>query len=150
MRAVVQRVSEARVRVDDRIVGEIGPGLLVLLGVGKDDGPEDVKYLAGKIPNLRIFKGDDGKDIDRSVLDVGGSVLVVSQFTLFGDARGQRRPSFIDAAPPERARDLYEELVRQLRAASVSVATGEFQAMMRVELVNDGPVTLLLDSKKTF
>lgn len=150
MRAVVQRVSEARVRVDDRIVGEIGQGLLVLLGVGKDDGLEDVKYLAGKIPNLRIFKGDDGKDIDRSVLDVGGSVLVVSQFTLFGDARGQRRPSFIDAAPPERARGLYEELVRQLRAASVSVATGEFQAMMRVELVNDGPVTLLLDSKKIF
>jgi D-tyrosyl-tRNA(Tyr) deacylase len=136
--------------VDDRIIGEIGPGLLVLLGVGKDDGPEDVKYLAGKIPNLRIFKGDDGKDIDRSVLDVGGAVLVVSQFTLFGDARGQRRPSFIDAAPPERARGLYEELVRQLRAASVSVATGEFQAMMRVELVNDGPVTLLLDSKKNF
>ena len=150
MRAVVQRVSEARVRVDDRIVGEIGAGLLVLLGVGKDDGPEDVKYLAGKIPNLRIFKGDDGKDIDRSVIDIGGSVLVVSQFTLFGDARGQRRPSFIDAAPPEQARGLYEELVRQLRAASVPVATGEFQAMMRVELVNDGPVTLLLDSKKTF
>ena len=145
MRAVVQRVSEARVRVDDRIVGEIGAGLLVLLGVGKDDGPEDVKYLAGKIPNLRIFKGDDGKDIDRSVIDIGGSVLVVSQFTLFGDARGQRRPSFIDAAPPERARGLYEELVRQLRAASVPVATGEFQAMMRVELVNDGPVTLMLE-----
>jgi D-tyrosyl-tRNA(Tyr) deacylase len=150
MRAVIQRVSEARVRVDDRVVGEIGPGLLVLVGIGKDDGPEDVKYLAGKIPNLRLFKGDDGKDIDRSVLDINGSVLVVSQFTLYGDARGQRRPSFIDAASPDHARGLYEDLVRQLRAAPVPVATGEFQAMMRVELVNDGPVTLLLDSKKTF
>jgi D-aminoacyl-tRNA deacylase len=150
MRAVVQRVSEARVRVADRIVGEIGAGLLVLVGVGKDDGPEDVKYLAGKIPNLRVFKGDAGKDIDRSVVDIGGAVLVVSQFTLYGDARGQRRPSFIDAAAPERARALYEDLVRELRAASLPVATGEFQAMMRVELVNDGPVTLLLDSKKTF
>ena len=150
MRAVVQRVTEARVRVGERVTGEIGHGLLVLVGVGKDDGPEDATYLAGKIANLRIFRGDEGKDIDRSVLDAGGSVLVVSQFTLFGDARGQRRPSFIDAAPPDRARALYEDLVRELRAASVPVATGEFQAMMRVELVNDGPVTLLLDSKKTF
>lgn len=150
MRAVVQRVTEARVRVDDRVAGEIGQGLLVLLGVGKDDGPDDVAYLAGKIANLRVFKGEEGKDIDRSVLDIGGSVLVVSQFTLYGDARGQRRPSFIDAAPPEPARALYEDLVRELRAASVPVATGEFQAMMRVELVNDGPVTLLLDSKKHF
>jgi D-tyrosyl-tRNA(Tyr) deacylase len=150
MRAVVQRVTEARVRVEGRVVGEIGQGLLVLVGVGHDDGPEDAKYLAGKIATLRVFKGAEGKDIDRSVLDVGGSVAIVSQFTLFGDARGQRRPSFIDAAPPDRARALYEELVRELRAASVPVATGEFQAMMRVELVNDGPVTLLLDSKKTF
>jgi D-aminoacyl-tRNA deacylase len=150
MRAVVQRVTEARVRVAERVAGEIGHGLLVLVGVGKDDGPEDVKYLAGKIATLRLFAGADGKDIDRSVLDVGGSVLVVSQFTLFGDARGQRRPSFVDAAPPDTARALYEALVRELRAASVPVATGEFQAMMRVELVNDGPVTLLLDSKKTF
>jgi D-aminoacyl-tRNA deacylase len=150
MRAVIQRVSEARVRVGDRVTGEIGPGLLVLVGVGKNDGPEDVKYLAGKIPTLRLFKGDAGKDIDRSVIDIGGSLLVVSQFTLFGDARGQRRPSFIEAAPPDLARALYDDLVRELRAASVPVATGEFQAMMRVELVNDGPVTLLLDSKKTF
>jgi D-tyrosyl-tRNA(Tyr) deacylase len=150
MRAVVQRVLEARVRVGDRVAGEIGPGLLVLVGVGKDDGPEDVKYLAGKLPNLRLFRGEEGKDIDRSVLDVGGSLLVVSQFTLFGDARGQRRPSFIEAAPPERARALYDDLVRELRAASVPVATGEFQAMMRVELVNDGPVTLLLDSRRQF
>jgi D-aminoacyl-tRNA deacylase len=150
MRAVVQRVTEARVRVDDRVVGEIGHGLLVLVGVGKDDGQEDATYLAGKIATLRLFQGAEGKDIDRSVADVGGSVLVVSQFTLFGDARGQRRPSFIEAAAPDRARALYEDLVRELRAASVPVATGEFQAMMRVELVNDGPVTLLLDSKKTF
>ena len=150
MRAVVQRVLEARVRVGDRVVGEIGPGLLVLVGVGKDDGPEDVRYLAGKLPNLRVFRGGEGKDIDRSVIDIAGALLVVSQFTLFGDARGQRRPSFIDAAPPAQARALYEDLVRELRAASVPVATGEFQAMMRVELVNDGPVTLLLDSKKIF
>lgn len=149
MRAVVQRVLEARVRVGDRIAGEIGQGLLVLVGVGRDDGPEDVKYLAGKLPNLRLF-GGGGKDIDRSVTDIGGAMLVVSQFTLFGDARGQRRPSFIEAAPPEQARTLYDDLVRELRAASLPVATGEFQAMMRVELVNDGPVTLLLDSKKLF
>ncbi len=150
MRAVVQRVLEARVRVGDRIAGEIGQGLLVLVGVGRDDGPEDVKYLAGKLPNLRLFSGGEGKDIDRSVADIGGAMLVVSQFTLFGDARGQRRPSFIDAAPPEQARTLYDDLVRELRAASLPVATGEFQAMMRVELVNDGPVTLLLDSKRLF
>lgn len=149
MRAVVQRVSEARVRVNGRVVGEIGGGLVVLVGIGRSDGPDDVKYLASKIATLRIFKGE-GKDIDRSVLDAGGSVLLVSQFTLFGDARGQRRPSFIEAAPPDVARPLYEELVRELRAASVPVETGEFQAMMRVELVNDGPVTLLLDSKKSF
>jgi D-aminoacyl-tRNA deacylase len=150
MRAVIQRVCEARVRVDERVTGEIGRGLLVLVGIGKDDGAEDVKYLAAKIPNLRLFKGSEGKDIDRSTIDVGGALLVVSQFTLFGDARGQRRPSFIEAAPPDRARALYEDLVRELRATGVPVATGEFQAMMRVELVNDGPVTLLLDSRKLF
>ena len=150
MRAVVQRVTEARVRVGDRIVGDIGPGLVVLVGVGKDDGAADVTYLTNKLANLRVFRGDEGKDIDRSVVDVGGSVLVISQFTLFGDARGQRRPSFIDAAPPDQARALYEQLVRELRAVPVPVATGEFQAMMQVELVNDGPVTLLIDSKKQF
>ena len=150
MRAVVQRVTEARVRVGDRVTGEIGPGLLVLVGISRDDGPEDVRYMAAKLPTLRLFRSDDAKDIDRSVLDIGGSLLVVSQFTLYGDARGQRRPSFIDAAPPEQARALYEDLVRELRAAPVPVATGEFQAMMRVELVNDGPVTLLLDSKRAF
>ena len=150
MRAVVQRVLEARVRVGDRVTGEIGPGLLVLVGVGKDDGPDDVTYLAARLPALRLFPGAGGKDIDRSVVDAGGALLVVPQFTLYGDARGQRRPSFVDAAPPGRARALYEDLVREVRAAAVPVATGEFQAMMRVELVNDGPVTLLLDSKKTF
>src|SRR5688572_14858266 len=119
MRAVVQRVTEARVCVDTRVVGEIAQGLVVFVGVGRADGADDVKYLAGKIANLRVFKGDESKDIDRSVLDIGASVLVVSQFTLFGDARGQRRPSFIDAAPPDQARGLYEDLVRELRAASV-------------------------------
>jgi D-aminoacyl-tRNA deacylase len=150
MRAVVQRVTEARVRVGTRVAGEIGRGIVVLLGVGKDDGAEDVRYLATKIATLRLFPGEGGKDIDRSVVDVGGSALVVSQFTLFGDARGQRRPSFVEAAPPEQARALYEGVVRELRAMAVPVATGEFQAMMQVELVNDGPVTLLIDSKKAF
>ena len=145
----MQRVTRARVRVAERTVGEIGEGLLVLVGVGKDDGPRDAQYLAGKIVNLRVFRGPDGRDIDRALGDVGGSVLVVSQFTLFGDARGQRRPSFVDAAPPDHARALYETLVDELRA-SVPVQTGEFQAMMQVELVNDGPVTLLLDSKRAF
>jgi D-tyrosyl-tRNA(Tyr) deacylase len=150
MRAVVQRVSEARVRVGDRVAGEIGRGLLVLVGIAADDGPDDVKYLAGKIPVLRVFEGDEGKGMDRSVADIGGSVLLVSQFTLYGDTRGQRRPSFVAAAPPEIARGLYESLVRELRASGVPVATGEFQAMMRVELVNEGPVTLLVDSRRLF
>jgi D-tyrosyl-tRNA(Tyr) deacylase len=150
MRAVVQRVSEARVRVGDRTTGEIGRGLLVFVGVGRDDGPDDVKYMAAKLPGLRIFEGLDGKTIDRSVVDVGGAILLVSQFTLYGDVRGQRRPSFIAAAPPETARALYEDLVRELRAAHVAVETGEFQAMMRVELVNDGPVTVLVDSHRLF
>ncbi|MBM3779205.1 MAG: D-tyrosyl-tRNA(Tyr) deacylase [Acidimicrobiia bacterium] len=149
MRAVVQRVSRASVSVGDRCVGAIGRGLLVLVGVGERDGPEDVRYLAGKIPALRVFDGD-GKGFHRSVVDVGGAVLVVSQFTLYGDTRGQRRPSFTGAAAPERARDLYEALVRQLRDAGLHVETGEFQAAMEVELVNDGPVTLLLDSSRLF
>ena len=150
MRAVVQRVSQARVRVGGRITGEIGRGLLVLVGVGQEDGPDDAKYMAAKISTLRIFPGQNGKEIDRSVAEVGGSVLVVSQFTLYGDARGQRRPSFVAAAPPETARALYDCLVRELVAAHVPVATGEFQAMMQVELVNDGPVTILLDSRRAF
>ena len=150
MRAVVQRVAEARVRIDDRVVGEIGPGLLVLLGVGRDDGPADVTYVVAKIREMRIFEGEEGRHMDRSVTDTSGAVLVVSQFTLYGDIRKGRRPSFDAAAPPETARALYENVVRELRAAQVPVATGEFQAMMRVELVNDGPVTILLDSKRHF
>ena len=150
MRAVVQRVTSARVRVGDRVTGEIGRGLLVLVGVGRDDAAADVAFLASKICDLRVFESDDGKPMDRSVVDVSGSLLVVSQFTLYGDVRKGRRPSFDAAAPPERARELYEELVRELRATHVPVATGEFQAMMQVELVNDGPVTILVDSKKQF
>jgi len=158
VRAVVQRVTEARVRISDpstplgasRIAGEIGRGLVVLLGIGRDDGPEDVAYVAAKIRDIRVFEGDAGRHMDRSVVDVGGSVLVVSQFTLFGDIRKGRRPAFDAAAPPEHARALYESVVRELRAAQLPVATGEFQAMMRVELVNDGPVTILIDSKRQF
>ena len=150
VRAVLQRVKEARVRVDDRIVGEIGRGLLVLLGIGGDDGAEDVRYMAGKIRDARLFEGDNGKPMDRSVLEIGGAVLVVSQFTLYGDMRKGRRPSFDNAAPPEMARQLYEDLVRELRTAPLPVATGEFQAMMHVELVNDGPVTILLDTERQF
>lgn len=148
VRAVVQRVSEARVRVGDRVTGEIAQGLLVLLAVGKDDSLDDVKYVAGKIRDIRVFEGENGKGMDRSVADVGGSVLLVSQFTLYGDIRKGRRPSFDSAASPDDARALYEEVVKALRSADVPVATGEFQAMMRVELVNDGPVTILIDSKR--
>ena len=148
MRAVIQRVTEARVRVGERIVGEIGRGLLVLLGIGRDDGPEQVRYIAGKIRDARLFEGENNKPMDRSVVELGGAVLVVSQFTLYGDMRRGRRPSFDGAAPPELARALYEDLVRELRAAPLPVATGEFQAMMHVELVNDGPVTILLDSDR--
>jgi D-tyrosyl-tRNA(Tyr) deacylase len=148
MRCVVQRVSSARVRVGERITGEIARGLLVLVGVGRDDSAQDARYLAAKIRDLRVFASDDGKPMDRSVADIGGGVLVVSQFTLYGDVRKGRRPAFDQAAPPETARSLYEELVRELRAAPLPVATGEFQAMMQVELVNDGPVTILIDSKK--
>ena len=150
MRAVVQRVSEARVHIDSRVVGEIGPGLVVLLGVGRDDGPQDVTYVVGKIRDIRIFEGEGGRNMDRSVADIGGSVLVVSQFTVYGDIRKGRRPAFDAAAPPDEARDLYESVVRELRAAQLPVATGEFQAMMRLELVNDGPVTILIDSKRQF
>ena len=148
MRAVVQRVTAARVRVGDRITGEIGRGLLVLLGVGRADAADDVTYVAGKIRDIRVFEGEHDKPMDRSVVDVGGSVLVVSQFTLYGDVRKGRRPSFDEAAPPELARALYEDLVRELRAVPLPVATGEFRAMMQVELVNDGPVTILIDSKR--
>ena len=150
MRAIIQRVTSARVRVGDRVIGAIEHGLLVLLGVGRGDTLTDVQYVAGKIRDLRVFESDAGKPMDRSVLEIGGAVLVVSQFTLYGDVRKGRRPSFDDAAPPGEARDLYEALVRELRAAHVPVSTGEFQAMMHVELVNDGPVTVLVDSRRQF
>jgi D-tyrosyl-tRNA(Tyr) deacylase len=149
MRAVVQRVSWARVQVGDRVVGEIGRGLLVLVGIAAEDGPADVQYLADKVRELRIF-GDEAGRMNRSVEECGGAVFVVSQFTLLGDVRKGRRPSFDAAAPPDVAKALYEDLVRQLRADGLTVATGEFQAQMAVELVNDGPVTILLDSRKLF
>jgi D-tyrosyl-tRNA(Tyr) deacylase len=149
MRAVLQRVSRARVAVEGRVSGEIGPGLMILLGVGREDTPAVAISMAEKVSNLRIFEDDQGK-MNRSLLDVKGSALVVSQFTLYGDARGQRRPSFIAAAPPALAKALYEEFCAALRKLGVSVATGIFQAMMSVELVNEGPVTILLDSGKTF
>lgn len=149
MRSVVQRVSRAKVTVDGATTGEIGPGLMILLGVGKEDTSAVASSMAEKVAHLRIFEDDQGK-MNRSLLDVKGSALVVSQFTLYGDARGQRRPSFISAAPPEKAKALYEEFAAALRALGVTVATGIFQAMMSVELVNEGPVTILLDSDKTF
>jgi D-aminoacyl-tRNA deacylase len=149
MRAVVQRVSRARVSVDGFISGEIGMGVLVLLGVGHDDTEADVSYLAEKIAGLRIFEDDDSK-MNRSVKDAGGSVLAVSQFTLYGDVRRGKRPSFDAAAPPDQARRLYEFFVEQIRAAGLLCETGRFQEMMQVELVNEGPVTILLDSKKEF
>ena len=149
MRAVVQRVSRARVVVEGRVTGEIAAGAVVLLGVGRTDTPESAAYLAEKTAHLRIFDDDQGK-MNRSLLETGGAALVVSQFTLYGDVRGQRRPSFIQAAPPEEANRLYEEFVRALRALGVRVETGVFQARMAVELSNDGPVTILLDSEKLF
>ena len=149
MRAVLQRVSRARVTVEGNVTGEIGAGMTILLGVGREDTSAIASSLAEKCANLRIFEDDQGK-MNRSLLDVKGSALVVSQFTLYGDARGQRRPSFIAAAPPELAKALYEEFCAALRALGVNVATGIFQNMMSVELVNEGPVTILLDSDKTF
>jgi D-tyrosyl-tRNA(Tyr) deacylase len=148
VRAVVQRVTRARVTVDSRIAGDIQAGVLILLGVGRLDNPEAASYLAEKIANLRIFSDEAGK-MNRSLLDVAGSALVVSQFTLYADTRGGRRPSYVKAASPEDASRLYEEFVRLLRALGVHVETGVFQAHMEVELVNDGPVTILLDSEKS-
>jgi D-tyrosyl-tRNA(Tyr) deacylase len=148
MRAVVQRVSRAAVTVAGRVAGRIERGLLVLVGVANDDGPTDVQYIAGKIRDLRIFP-DDADRMNRSVLEAGGRVLLVSQFTLLGDARKGRRPSFDGAAPPALAQALYEDVARELRASGIAVETGVFQAHMEVELVNDGPVTILLDSKRT-
>ena len=146
---VVQRVSRAKVTVEDRVTGEIGAGLMILLGVGKEDTAAVAAAMAEKASSLRIFEDEQGK-MNRSLLDVKGEALVVSQFTLYGDARGQRRPSFISAAPPELAKKLYEEFCEALRGLGVKVGTGIFQAMMSVELVNEGPVTILIDSDKTF
>ena len=156
MRAVVQRVSSASVAVPEphaeRNVARIGRGLLVFVGVEQGDGPGDVQYIAGKIRDLRIFEDPAAADrhMNRSVVDVGGSVLVVSQFTLAGDCRKGRRPSFDGAAAPQIARPIYEDVVRELKSSGIAVETGEFQAVMRVSLVNEGPVTLLIDSRKQF
>jgi D-aminoacyl-tRNA deacylase len=149
MRAVMQRVSRARVTVEGRVTGEIGAGLMILLGVGRADTTATSATMAEKAANLRIFEDTEGK-MNLSLLDVKGSALVVSQFTLYGDARGQRRPSYLGAAPPETAKALYEEFAAALRRLGVAVATGVFQAIMSVELVNEGPVTILIDSEKTF
>lgn len=149
MRAVVQRVKNARVDVDDKIVGKIGPGLLIFLGVGKNDSEGDCEYLANKIAHLRIFP-DEQNLMNLSLIDAGGEALVVSQFTLWGDCRKGRRPSFVQAAEPEIAEYFYEQFMKSIRSHGVQVSCGEFQAMMEVHLLNDGPVTLMLDSKKDF
>jgi len=149
MRAVVQRVSRAQVTVNGETTGQIGPGLLVLLGVARDDTEADATYLSEKITGLRVFEDAQGK-MNRSLQDAGGSVLAVSQFTLYGDVRRGKRPSFDAAAPPEKARQLYEFFVAQIRRAGLRCETGRFQEMMKVELVNEGPVTILLDSRKAF
>ena len=149
MRAVVQRVSSASVSVDGEVVGSIERGFVVLLGVGGEDDTSDITYLADKVAHLRIFPDDDDR-MNLSLLDIGGTALVVSQFTLYGDCRRGRRPSFTEAAPPDRADALYEEFVAALSERGVPVETGVFRAMMDVQLVNDGPVTILLDSKRLF
>jgi D-tyrosyl-tRNA(Tyr) deacylase len=149
MRAVLERVSRAKVTVRHAVTGEIASGLVILLGVGREDTSPAASAMAEKVANLRIFEDAQGK-MNLSLLDVQGAALVVSQFTLYGDARGQRRPSFMAAAPPELAKALYEEFCAALRTLGVSVATGVFQATMSVELINEGPVTILLDSEKTF
>lgn len=149
MRAVIQRVEKASVSVEGEIKGQIGAGFLVLIGVEEGDGDADFKYIADKVPNLRVFEDEQGK-MNRSLLDVGGEVLAVSQFTLLGDARGGRRPSFITAARPETADPMYERLVADWRARGIRVETGVFGAHMKVSLINDGPVTILLDSRRRF
>lgn len=149
MRAVIQRVAKASVEISNEVVGEIDAGLLVLLGVARGDANTDADYLAEKIVNLRVFDDDDGK-MNRSLLETGGAVLVVSQFTLYGDVRRGRRPSYSDAAEPEKANALYQYFVERVRSFGVKVETGVFQAMMKVSLTNDGPVTILLDSRKQF
>ena len=149
MRTIIQRVKEAKVEVDGEVIGQIGKGALVLLGAGKEDSEHDVEYLVDKILNLRIFEDEEGK-MNLSVIDSGGEVLVVSQFTLYGDCRKGRRPSFDKAAPPKIAENLYELFVKKVRERGVKVETGKFRAMMDVHLVNWGPVTLMLDSSKLF
>ncbi len=149
MRAVVQRVSSARIRVESDCVGEMGEGLLALVGVGRDDGQEQAEELARKLVHLRVFKDEDGR-MNRSLIETGGQLGVVSQFTLFGDARRGRRPSYTDAAPPEQAEPLIRAVVEAASAAGVAVITGRFRAMMDVELVNAGPVTILLDTDRVF
>ncbi len=149
MRCVVQRVKESSVSVNGETVGAIGPGLMVLIGVSVDDTDADLKYMTDKVPNLRIFDDENGV-MNRSVLDAGGSILAISQFTLYGDARGGRRPSYIQAARPEEANAMYQRLVEAWRQKGLQVETGIFRADMQVSLINDGPVTILLDSTKTF
>jgi len=149
MRIILQRVKEASVKVDGKVIGQIGKGVLILLGAGKEDTQQDVEYLVEKILGLRIFEDESGK-MNLSVTDIGGEVLVVSQFTLYGDCRKGRRPSFDKAAPPEVAENLYNHFVERIRDFGVPVKTGKFRAMMDVHLVNWGPVTLMLDSKKLF
>ena len=149
MRAVVQRVSSAEIRVNDQILGSIGQGLLVLLAVGEVDQAQDTAYLANKTLNLRVFEDGSGK-MNRSVQDIRGGLLVISQFTLYGDCRKGNRPSFVDAAPPEKAEDLYTLYLEEVGKSGLEIASGKFQAMMDVSLVNQGPVTVLLDSKKAF
>jgi D-tyrosyl-tRNA(Tyr) deacylase len=147
MKAVIQRVKSAEVCVDGRMTGKIGKGLLVLLGVGKGDGERDLSFLTSKIPDLRIFEDDSGK-LNLSLKEMNGEMLVVSQFTLYGDCRKGRRPSFTEAEEPAAAKHLYEQFILKLREQGIPVQTGEFQADMEVHLINDGPVTLLLDSRQ--
>ena len=149
MRCVIQRVNEASVTVGEELVGKIGRGYMILIGVSSEDTDKDLRYMAEKVPNLRIFEDEAGK-MNLSIKDVGGEILAVSQFTLYGDARGGRRPSFSTAARPEQANALYEQLVAAWRAQGIHVETGRFRAEMQVSLVNDGPVTMLMDSTKLF
>ena len=149
MRAVVQRVASASVTVGEEVTGAVGPGMMVLIGVSSEDGPADLKYIAEKVMHLRIYD-DENRVMNRSILDAGGAILAVSQFTLYGDARGGRRPSYFRAAKPEKAEEMYEKLIAQWREAGIHVETGRFRTEMQVSLVNDGPVTILLDSEKAF